>query len=204
MIKVPCFSLFFGFMLLFPMAKSQETIIKVPFSQPKKLMVDAGDNQVLYTGQTITLGQDVIITGGSPEYLYNWKDEENNEYSTPAITVSEAGNYYLTVTDVNHCSALDSVNIALSTSIMNNDEAENFSLFPNPSSGLFYFKGRSSEKYISIEVASAEGRVVYKRIFEVSNHVLNGTIDLTGYDKGVYHVRLIMTDGSLIKSIVIQ
>jgi hypothetical protein len=204
MIKVPRITLFFGFMLLISLAKSQETIIKVPFSQPKKLIADAGDNQVLYTGQTVTLGTDVSITGGSPEYSYNWKDDENNEYSTPAITVGKAGNYYLTVTDINHCTAIDSVNIALSTSVLNNEDAGKFSLFPNPSSGLFYFIVKSSEKNIGIEVASAEGRVVFKRKFEVSDHVLTGTIDLTGYDKGVYHVRLIMTDGSLIKSVVIQ
>lgn len=204
MIKIARISLFLGFIVLFQGARSQETIIKVPFSQPKKLIADAGDNQVLITGQSITLGQDVSITGGTPEYSYKWKDNENNEYSTLSITVSDAGKYYLTVTDEQHCTAVDSVNIALYTTIEKNKEGGGFSVFPNPSSGLFYFKVKAPENTISIEVASAEGRVVFNRKFEVSDHDLTGTIDLTGYDKGVYHVRLIMKDGSLIKSVVIQ
>ncbi len=139
MIKAPRIILVLPFFFLVSQLKSQETIIKVPFSQPKKLVVDAGENQVLPAGQSLTLGTDIKVSGGSPEYLYSWKDSRDNEYSTPVITVSETGNYYLTVTDDNHCTAVDSVYISLLTSLSEDQTTVGYSLFPNPSSGLVYF-----------------------------------------------------------------
>lgn len=201
---VPHISLLALFLFFFSLLKSQETLIKVTFFQPKKLIVDAGDNQVLITGQTITLGTDASISGGTPEYFYNWKDNSGNEYSTPTIAVNEAGSYYLTVTDENHCTAIDSVYVSPITSLEKNEASAGLSLFPNPSSGMFNFRVNSPGENFKIEVLSAEGRVVFKRIFEVSDNPFIGTIDLAGFDKGVYHVKLISTDGSLTKSIIIQ
>ncbi len=59
MIKVPRILLVLTFIVIVSQLKSQETIIKVPFSQPKKLILDAGKNQELPAGQSLTLGTDV-------------------------------------------------------------------------------------------------------------------------------------------------
>lgn len=204
MLRAPRVGLILLFLQLFTQLKSQETIIKVPFSQPKKLVVDAGDNLVISEGQTITVGTDVNITGGSPEYLYNWKDDKNNEYSTLTFSVNETGKFYLTVTDENHCTEVDSVFVSLPTLLEENETDARLTLFPNPSSGLFYFRIKAPGINVKIEVVTTEGRVVFKKEYESLNQDFTGMVDLTGFDKGVYYVKLIRTDSSLIKSIIIQ
>jgi hypothetical protein len=204
MMKVPRILLVLMFIVIVSQLKSQETIIKVPFSQPKKLVVDAGENQVLPAGQSLTLGTDIKVSGGSPEYLYSWKDSKDNEYSMPVITVSESGNYYLTVTDENHCSAVDSVYISLFTSVSEDQATVGYSLFPNPSTGLVYFSLKNPGNDFEIEVVSRDGRIVFQQRFETSGTEVTGMLDLTGFDKGVYFVTLITSDGSSTKSIIIH
>jgi hypothetical protein len=204
MIKIPLIIFVLPFFFLVSQLKSQETIIKVPFSQPKKLVVDAGENQVLTAGQTLTLGTDIKVSGGSPEYLYNWKDSKDNEYSMPVITVSETGSYSLTVTDENHCTAIDSVYISLLTSVSGDQTTVGYSLFPNPSTGLVYFSLKNPGNEFEIEVVSRDGRILFRQIFEASGREVTGMLDLTGFDKGVYLVRLITVDGSSTKSIIIH
>jgi hypothetical protein len=189
---------------LFSLLKSQETIIKVPFSQPKKLTLDAGENQVLSAGQTITLGTDVSITGGTPGYRYTWKDSGNSEYSTPTISVSEAGSYYLIVTDEKQCMAIDSVIVSEFSAIENSESVTGFSLFPNPSQGVFFYRIIKPESKEILEIISEGGRVVYKKEFGSAHGDLTGFIDLTGYGKGLYYVKLMRNGSSQVKPVIIQ
>lgn len=204
MIKDPRFGLVLLFLLFFTVLRSQETIIRVPFSQPKELIADAGENQSISVGQTITVGTDASITGGSPEYLYAWKDEGGNEYSTPTLTISDPGVYYLIVTDEKHCTARDSLLISQVTVIENANWVSGFSLFPNPSNGIFYFKLENHLNPVNLEVVSAEGRIVFKQEIKPGHSDFTGKIDLTGFDRGVYYVKLTCIGNSLIRSILIQ
>jgi hypothetical protein len=204
MIKVSRVSLVLPFIFLFPLLKSQETIIKVPFSQPGKLLLDAGDNQVLETGQTLTLGSDVSISGGSLEYQYTWNDNLGNDYFTPTISVTGAGKYYLTVTDENHCTAIDSVIVAQFSSMNISELVSDFSVFPNPSAGVFYYRIIKPENKDVLEVISAEGRVVFKQEFGSAQGDHTGSIDLTGLGIGLYNVILFRKGNNQIKTIIIQ
>ncbi len=197
-------SLVLPFIFLFSLLKSQETIIKVPFSQPGKLLLDAGDNQILETGQTLILGEDLVISGGSPEYQYTWNDNLGNEYSTPSISITTTGSYYLTVTDEKQCTAIDSVIISQFSSLDDSESGKGLSVFPNPSTGIFYYKIEKPENTDVLEVVSAEGRVVFKREFGTAGGDITGFIDLTGSGKGMYHVKLIRKGSNQVKSIIIQ
>jgi hypothetical protein len=204
MIKVPRISLFLSFLLFFTVLRSQETIIKVPFSQPKKLDVDAGEDQDLYTGQSLTLGTDANISGGTPEYQYIWKDASGNEYAAQTIAVNSPGNYYLTVTDEKHCTATDSVQVSQVTATDKSNAGSGFSLFPNPSGGIFFFRIENPAYPVKLEVISARGRVVFNHDFETSTPDFSCKIDLTRFDKGVYYVKLTDKGGSRIRSIILQ
>jgi hypothetical protein len=79
-----------------------------------------------------------------------------------------------------------------------------YSLFPNPSSGLVYFSLKNPGNDFEMEVVSRDGRIVFRQKFEASGRDVNGMLDLTGFDKGVYFVKLITADGSSTKSIIIH
>jgi hypothetical protein len=196
--------LVFPFLLFFTVLRSQETVIRVTFSQPTKLAADAGEDQDLYTGQSLTLGTDVSITGGTPGYQLTWKDTGGNEYVTPTIAVTVPGSYYLTVTDEKHCTDTDSVRVSWVTATDNTNAVSGFSLFPNPSGGVFFFRAEHLENPVKLEVISADGRVVFKQDFEIINPEFTGRIDLSGFDKGAYYVKLTGTGGSLTNSIIIK
>ena len=204
MIKVRRVYLVLSFLLFFSMIRSQETLIRVPFSQPGRLTLDAGENQDLSAGQTITLGTDANITGGTPEYQYSWNNKGGNEYSTPTIVITSPGSYYLTVTDEKHCTATDSVLVLRVTATGSTNTVSGFSLFPNPSTGLFYFKLENPANHVNLEVISSEGRLVFKQKFETSHSDFTGKVDLTGFDKGVYYVKLTGIGDSLIRSIILR
>lgn len=46
-----------------------------------------------------------LITGGSPEFAFAWSGPNGFEANTENIFIHENGNYYLTITDNNGCSA---------------------------------------------------------------------------------------------------
>ncbi|MBP6238074.1 MAG: Ig-like domain-containing protein, partial [Saprospiraceae bacterium] len=49
-----------------------------------------------------------IVTGGSPGYSYNWTGPMSFTGTTQSININSDGNYYLTVTDINLCTAVTS------------------------------------------------------------------------------------------------
>ncbi|MBI2967459.1 MAG: gliding motility-associated C-terminal domain-containing protein [Bacteroidetes bacterium] len=69
------------------------------------VQVDAGNDTVIYIGESIELNADV--TGGTPAFMYDW----NTGADDPSISVSPASGtwYSVTVTDSKGCMAKDSV-----------------------------------------------------------------------------------------------
>jgi hypothetical protein len=204
MIKIPRIILVLTFLLIFNVLRAQETIIRVPFSQPEMLVVDAGEDQDLYSGQSVTLGMDAKITGGTAGYQYAWKDTPGNEYAASTIAVTGPGSYYLTVTDEKHCSATDSVRVSQVTATGKSNAGSRFSIFPNPSGGVFFFRMENPAYPVKLEVVSVVGRVVFMQNFETSNPDITVKIDLSGFDRGVYYLKLTGNGASSVRSVIIR
>ena len=82
------------------------------------------------------------------------------------------------------------------------NEIENnfsFSVFPNPSSGMFTIT--SSEKISGIEITDVLGRVIQN----VNIKMQSANIDLTGEAKGIYFVRVMDGEGNYsVRKIILQ
>lgn len=90
---------------------SRDTIIPYP-----QLSVDAGVNRNACVGSSITLGGTPTVSNGTGPYNYSWTPTigiVNPTSSNPSLTVTAATKYYVTVTDANGCSNIDSVTISL-------------------------------------------------------------------------------------------
>ncbi len=84
------------------------------------------------------------VSGGTPTYTYQWTGPSGFTGNTETITITNNGNYYLTVTDVNGCSAVtsgfiyqqfDPFIVSLNTTVC---EGESVNLSVNSSSAVSY------------------------------------------------------------------
>lgn len=73
---------------------------------PLKLVVDAGENQTIYLGESVTLGGDPTASGGYSRYTYLWQKmlgedsyEAVSEDANPTVSPRETTTYMVTVTD---------------------------------------------------------------------------------------------------------
>ncbi len=86
------------------------------------------------------------------------------------------------------------------------DGVQEFSLYPNPTSGQvnIYFKAQRSEK-MSLVVTNVAGQVVKEETLDVKSGDFYKTFDLTQAAKGVYFVKLSSgSKGSIIRKVVVQ
>lgn len=87
---------------------------------------------------------------------------------------------------------------------MNSSADMDFSVFPNPTSGVFELKINSDKyRYAEITVTDATGRVVYS---QQADNTLSGTssIDLSAFPKGLYTVQLRTAESNTAKSISVE
>ena len=85
--------------------------ITLQFIQPTLLRVNAGNNLNLSESGSAIIGESLFVSGGTPEYYYSWRDEQNIEYFEQTPEVFSSGKYFVTVSDQNSCSALDSLTV---------------------------------------------------------------------------------------------
>ncbi len=93
--------------------------------EPPKLAVDIG----LGSGNIAS----AIVSGGMPGYQYLW----STGGTTREITIPDNGNYSLTVTDMNNCTATtDSLLVSDEEALVSNA----VKIYPNPSTGIFWME----------------------------------------------------------------
>jgi hypothetical protein len=106
--------------------------------------------------------------------------------TTQTLVVTQTGTYFSIVTQ-NNCPSDTSnkIQILIHTGIANYS-SDDFSVSPNPSTGIFTIQ--SNEKFSTIEIMNVLGETVYS----VSNNpaLTSYTIDLRNHPKGVYFYRL--------------
>ncbi len=73
-----------------------------------------------------------------------------------------------------------------------NNRVEAFTIYPEPSSGLFNIQGGDAD----IAVINIHGQVVHK-----TSVAGNASLDLSQLDKGIYYVRLLHKDGVTIRKV---
>lgn len=129
---------------------------------------------------------DVTVSGGTAPYLYTWSNSSNSE----DLSFLSTGTYTLVVSDLNGCAAKDSVEI---TSELGLFEGMPISvvLYPNPSSsGVFHYSAFDVNA-INLTVVDLTGQVVW----EAKNSPSKGSIDLSAFSNGLYHLTMTTSEG---------
>ncbi|MEX1000956.1 MAG: T9SS type A sorting domain-containing protein [Crocinitomicaceae bacterium] len=116
---------------------------------------------------------DLTVSGGTPAYSYSWSNGETTE----DISNLPAGTYTVTVTDANECTVQMTFEVTSSVGLFD-FSAEAFTVYPNPTSGLFTVKATGQ---FELTILDIRGRKIYHSI---ENE--NVEIDLSAFEKGLY------------------
>lgn len=149
---------------------------------------------------------DLTVTGGVSPYTFDWdNDGTGDNDDTEDLTGLSGGTYTVIVTDANGCTTtlIVTVNSTVSVEDLTNEVA--FTLYPNPSSGLFNvsFEGLNSEK-LRITVFDAGGKLIVDSEFENIAGDFIHEIDITSSERGAYLIRVIADDRVSTKTITKQ
>jgi hypothetical protein len=143
-----------------------QTIIEVAVEQPDSLVADAGEDQVITSDTTVTLGGDPAARGGQGPYWYEWSNQEGIIGYVPnmAVSPSSSTEYTLEVTDRNLCTARDSVRVEVQASGIVSGENAPILFYPNPVSGQFTVEGATVGSQISL--IDATGTLVWQEVLD--------------------------------------
>ena len=143
-----------------------QTIIEVAVEQPDSLVADAGEDQVITSDTTVTLGGDPAARGGKGPYWYEWSNQEGIIGYLPnmAVSPSSSTDYTLAITDRNLCTAIDSVRVEVQASGMLSREKTPILIYPNPVSGQFTIE--RATKGSNISLIDATGKLVWEKVLK--------------------------------------
>ena len=95
---------------------------------------------------------------------------------------------------------LDNINVITGDLTSTNDlYSETFTVYPNPSNGIFVIELGVIEKY-DVTVYNVLGQTV----FSTFTNTMLTTIDLSSFDKGVYTVELKDKNASYIEKVIVE
>ena len=133
----------------------------------------------------VTLPHELNAGGGHPSYL--WQDSSTDS----VYTVTDPGIYTVTVTGNNDCQIIKTVRVNIGTYIQNftgNDLMVN--IYPNPTNDIinleFDLEGFNDLK---LEIINAQGQIVYNSKL-YSDRFYKEIINISGYSKGIYYIKI--------------
>jgi len=194
------FTLILLFVILHGILFSQETIINLSFSQPRELVINAGQD-VDMKGDSAILGNELVIKGGTPEYTYRWISDENLEFHTQVITIYAAGQYILTVTDAGKCSDSDTVNVI--PTLLNDPAMDAACLvYPNPAADFVGIHMQNDDRILLVEGFSVNGERLFS-IRPAESAMQNSMkIRISDLAPGVIHLRILTTASEIVRTLV--
>lgn len=126
---------------------------------------------------------DITVSSAFNPVVYSW----SNGASTQDLSGLAPGNYSVTVTDANNCSATQSFSI-VNTSISNVTGQVSFNVFPNPASGMVRAEWNSATTTSLIRVFDILGNVVFVEEISANNNFAQ--MDTRTWAEGVYTIQL--------------
>lgn len=148
------------------------------------------------TDGTITL----YLSGGT-DTLYFTLTPGDIENIIGIFTGLLAGDYTITVMDVNECEASVDTAVGEPDNIQRLESGNYILVYPNPTPGLFNIQFQQiNTNRAFIEIVNLNGQVVYEKLFERINKEPVISIDLSNQPKGLY---ILKVDGHYVETVII-
>lgn len=165
--------------------------------------------QVNFTGSVNATSYTVRYIGNQPGMTYHFR-----QTATPSILLQwlKPGTDYTWDVKV-FCNGLGTkvfygnqghfttTGVYAGKTIANDSKNVDFSVYPNPSNGIFTVSVDGIENNVNMTVQNLQGQVVYNKVYTNS---FTEDVDLTGLAKGVYFIKLMNDNTNQVRKIVIQ
>lgn len=140
------------------------------------------------------------LDAGADYQTYKWNDNSADRN----LNAAAEGWYILEVTDVNTCSAKDSVYLLNTTGLDDLNDIADIKLFPNPVSNyLTVIINMDKKEDLNLDIISTEGKVVFRKVLSNMDEYRED-IDVSGLPKGMYYVRIYSKNSVANKKIVVK
>lgn len=178
---------------------AQEITLNLAFIQAGKLTVSGGGTLILQSGQSVDIGSDIVVKGGTANYNYSWKWNNEEIAVTKNYIVSATGTYIFEVHDANNCSASVNVEVSWPVEILSKQEPI-IDIFPNPAAGNWYIKNNLGVQQ-TIDIVNMAGVVVFSAISGANEttHFSSGQLPA-----GLYYIILKGGESKTIKKLMIH
>jgi len=133
---------------------------------------------------------DISVTGGTPDYSYEWTGPGVDGTTTADLEGLSSGTYSVEVTDAAGCSEVASFNVV--TGIYELAGGVEAQIFPNPSTGLFQVQWEGwTGGTVAFSVVDARGRQVTQGVWAGAGSSFMTTLDLSGVENGLYRLNVV-------------
>jgi lysyl endopeptidase len=129
---------------------------------------------------------DITVSGGVAPYSYAWTGPNSFSSSLEDLTGLNAGMYSVTVTDANGCS-YNVAGIEVLSTVGIGENSIEFSIYPNPSNGIFNIQLNNSGNEVKIDIVDVTGRLIFTELIVGQSSF---TIDLSNKADGTYFIRI--------------
>jgi hypothetical protein len=135
---------------------------------------------------------DISVSGGTSGFSYSWTGPSGFTSSSEDISGLESGLYSVTITDVNGCTITVTDILVDSFVGLEANGVINFSLYPNPSNGIFNVKLNAGKAdNVTVSVFDIAGKLVYRK--ELDNaHTFS--VDISDKANGTYVLKVQLGD----------
>ncbi len=178
--------------------------ITLQLIQPTLLRVSAGNDLNLSESGSAIIGESLFVSGGSPEFYYSWRDEQNIEYFEQTPEVFSSGKYFVTVSDQNSCSALDSLSVNdYGTGITPHNADMNILVRLDSQNKLLFIEMPQTLGNVQLNIVSLEGRVIYSYNQGLTGSPFIHTVGVRSFKSGIYFIDVRDELGHSVKKIVL-
>lgn len=163
--------------------------IDVLLTQAAQLRVNAGYDMDMEEDGTVVIGTSVYTFGGTPEFSYEWRDQQDHYYYEKSTEVSITGDYFLTVTDQKNCSASDTLTVfPFGTGFFLANEIAELQISFNPENSSLRLSSPEPMKDPVLRIISMNGSVLFDARIEQRESSDIYTVELDLVQPGMYLV----------------
>jgi hypothetical protein len=173
----------FSLFLIFSHISFSQQYVIFTISQPEQLQAHAGMDMYIPVGNSGVIGGTPAASGGSPSYTYLWTPGiylNDSAMANPQVNPLTSVDYILTVTDMNNCTAFDTVRVDVDSSNITIGQRNNYNESPlvfyssdNNIIHIFCDESTYANEEFSIVINDLLGRTILKQ-----QAYINGSFDI--------------------------